>query len=263
MHISDNSKVWNLRSRLVKNPTLKSGASGSLLMHTMVWDSFIPAWCWIEPLTPHPMYSEGRITFPVWPTWRLDSSIPMSTAARVPPTTHEHRPLRPTRAPDLVRQIEDLLELLLPAHSSPSDDHARRGGQTGSADEGECKAPPDRLGPRFFHHLGVARVDRDLCWQPLHTATGRGRIDGGEHDWRAGLLWAEGRIVITCLSLPEENKPSEKWRAAQSPQHSQRTQTVGMCPCLGRLSRRSAWEDRSMQRNAPVTSKSKMTSSHR
>ena len=94
MHIPDNSIVWNLRSTLVKNLTLKSGASGSLLMHTMVWDSFIPAWCWMEPLTPQPMYREGRITFPVWPTWRLDSSIPMSTAARVPPTTHDPHLLR-------------------------------------------------------------------------------------------------------------------------------------------------------------------------
>lgn len=68
--------------------TLNKGASGSLLIHTIVCESFIPAWCWMDPLTPHPIYNEGAIVLPVCPTCKLASIISWSTTARVPPTIH-------------------------------------------------------------------------------------------------------------------------------------------------------------------------------
>ena len=45
------------------------GASGSVLIATMVLESFIPARCWMAPEMPMPMYSSGAITFPVCPTF--------------------------------------------------------------------------------------------------------------------------------------------------------------------------------------------------
>ena len=87
MQISHNSIICNLfLNSTFSFPTLNNGASGSLFTHTIVCDSFIPAWCWIDPLTPRPIYKDGVTTFPVCPTCRLDSIIPISTAARVPPT---------------------------------------------------------------------------------------------------------------------------------------------------------------------------------
>lgn len=59
----------------------KIGASGSLFNATIIFDSFIPARCWIAPEIPTAMYSSGattcsfstaymhRLTFPVCPTW--------------------------------------------------------------------------------------------------------------------------------------------------------------------------------------------------
>ena len=41
------------------------GASGSLLIATMVFELFIPAMCWIAPLIPAAMYSWGATTLPV------------------------------------------------------------------------------------------------------------------------------------------------------------------------------------------------------
>ena len=44
------------------------GASGSLLIATMVFESFMPARCWIAPEMPTAMYKSGATTLPVWPT---------------------------------------------------------------------------------------------------------------------------------------------------------------------------------------------------
>lgn len=43
--------------------TWKIGASGSLLMATIILDSFIPAKCWIAPEMPMATYSSGATTW--------------------------------------------------------------------------------------------------------------------------------------------------------------------------------------------------------
>mmetsp|Transcript_15411 Transcript_15411/g.53525 ORF Transcript_15411/g.53525 Transcript_15411/m.53525 type:complete len:205 (+) Transcript_15411:221-835(+) len=62
------------------------GASGSLLMHTIVLLSFMPARCWMAPLMPTAMYRSGATTLPVWPTCMSLGTNPASTAAREAPT---------------------------------------------------------------------------------------------------------------------------------------------------------------------------------
>mmetsp|Transcript_11714 Transcript_11714/g.43657 ORF Transcript_11714/g.43657 Transcript_11714/m.43657 type:complete len:205 (+) Transcript_11714:230-844(+) len=62
------------------------GASASLLIATMVLESFIPLRCWIAPLMPTAMYRSGATTLPVWPTCNSLGTKPASTAARDAPT---------------------------------------------------------------------------------------------------------------------------------------------------------------------------------
>mmetsp|Transcript_5274 Transcript_5274/g.15414 ORF Transcript_5274/g.15414 Transcript_5274/m.15414 type:complete len:249 (+) Transcript_5274:175-921(+) len=62
------------------------GASGSVLMATIVLESFIPDKCWIAPEMPHAMYRSGATTFPVCPTCQSFGQNPASTAARDAPT---------------------------------------------------------------------------------------------------------------------------------------------------------------------------------
>ena len=49
--------------------TWKIGASSSLLIAMMTFESFIPARCWIAPEMPTATYTTGATIFPVWPTW--------------------------------------------------------------------------------------------------------------------------------------------------------------------------------------------------
>lgn len=79
---SVNSGTFSNRSPT--NPTSatwKIGASPSLLMAAITLLSFIPAKCWIAPDIPAHRYNCGATFFPVWPTWRLLSANPLSTAA--------------------------------------------------------------------------------------------------------------------------------------------------------------------------------------
>ena len=48
--------------------TSKIGASGSLLIATMVRASLMPVRCWMAPEMPMAMYSSGAMILPVWPT---------------------------------------------------------------------------------------------------------------------------------------------------------------------------------------------------
>lgn len=54
MQVGDQSVVGDLLLNILSITTEKSGASGSLFTHTMVCASFMPAWCWMDPLTPRP-----------------------------------------------------------------------------------------------------------------------------------------------------------------------------------------------------------------
>src|SRR2546429_8305107 len=67
-------------------PTLKIGASLSLLIATMTFDVRMPARCWIAPEIPTATYSVGETVFPVWPTWSPCGRQPASTTARDAPT---------------------------------------------------------------------------------------------------------------------------------------------------------------------------------
>lgn len=65
--------------------TWKMGASGSLLIAAMTLLSFMPARCWMAPEIPAARYSCGATFLPVWPTCKLLSAKPLSTAARDAP----------------------------------------------------------------------------------------------------------------------------------------------------------------------------------
>ena len=54
VQVGDQSVVGDLLLNILSITTEKSGASGSLFTHTMVCASFMPAWCWMDPLTPRP-----------------------------------------------------------------------------------------------------------------------------------------------------------------------------------------------------------------
>src|SRR3954453_18433505 len=54
-----------------KSASSKIGASGSLLMATMVFEVCMPARCWIAPEMPTATYSCGETVLPVCPTWKL------------------------------------------------------------------------------------------------------------------------------------------------------------------------------------------------
>src|SRR5262249_16224224 len=69
-----------------KSASSKIGASGSLLMATMVLDVCMPARCWIAPEIPTAMYNCGDTVTPVWPTCILCGTPPASVAARDAPT---------------------------------------------------------------------------------------------------------------------------------------------------------------------------------
>src|SRR5215831_16966763 len=69
-----------------KSASSKIGASGSLLMATMVLDVCMPARCWIAPEIPTAMYNCGDTVTPVWPTCILCGTHPASVAARDAPT---------------------------------------------------------------------------------------------------------------------------------------------------------------------------------
>src|SRR4051812_45025365 len=69
-----------------KSTSSKIGASGSLLIATIVLDVCMPARCWIAPEIPLATYSCGDTCLPVWPTWLLCGYQPASTAAREAPT---------------------------------------------------------------------------------------------------------------------------------------------------------------------------------
>src|SRR5258707_11505322 len=45
-----------------------------------------PAMCWVAPLIPHAMYSEGEILVPVCPTWSVCGRHPALVTAREQPT---------------------------------------------------------------------------------------------------------------------------------------------------------------------------------
>uniref|UniRef100_A0A6B0UYC6 Putative secreted protein n=1 Tax=Ixodes ricinus TaxID=34613 RepID=A0A6B0UYC6_IXORI len=62
------------------------GASGSLLMATIVLESFMPARCWMAPEIPTATYSSGATILPVCPTCMSLGTKPASTAARDAPT---------------------------------------------------------------------------------------------------------------------------------------------------------------------------------
>lgn len=87
--------------------TWKMGASASLLMATIVFESFIPAKCWMAPEIPTATYSScneneihlsmpfnkiqtksltGATIFPVCPICKSLGTYPASTAARDAPT---------------------------------------------------------------------------------------------------------------------------------------------------------------------------------
>ena len=53
--------------------TWKMGASGSELIATIHFESFMPAKCWMAPEMPRAMYSSGATTLPVWPTCHVQN----------------------------------------------------------------------------------------------------------------------------------------------------------------------------------------------
>merc|ERR1719245_2823846 len=69
-----------------KSATWKMGASASLLMATISFESFMPAKCWIAPEIPTATYSSGATILPVCPTCMSLGTMPASTAARDAPT---------------------------------------------------------------------------------------------------------------------------------------------------------------------------------
>src|SRR3954454_13765617 len=69
-----------------KSASSKIGASGSLLMATMVFDVCMPARCWMAPEMPHATYNVGETVLPVWPTWYECGYQPASVAALDAPT---------------------------------------------------------------------------------------------------------------------------------------------------------------------------------
>ncbi len=60
--------AWNRSATRPMSATWKMGASGSLLIATIVLESFIPARCWMAPEMPTAMYNSGARIFPVCPT---------------------------------------------------------------------------------------------------------------------------------------------------------------------------------------------------
>src|SRR3954451_7567039 len=78
--------TWNRAPTTPKSASSKIGASGSLLIATIVLDVCMPARCWIAPEMPTAMYSCGDTVTPVWPTCMLCGTQPASTTAREAPT---------------------------------------------------------------------------------------------------------------------------------------------------------------------------------
>src|SRR3954452_12656351 len=78
--------TWNRSPTTPKSAISKIGASGSLLIATIVLDVCMPARCWIAPEMPTAMYSCGDTVTPVWPTCMLCGTQPASTTAREAPT---------------------------------------------------------------------------------------------------------------------------------------------------------------------------------
>ena len=62
------------------------GAFRSRLTATTTCEAFMPTVCWMHPLIPKAIYSLGRTTTPVCPTWCSYPIHPASTALREAPS---------------------------------------------------------------------------------------------------------------------------------------------------------------------------------
>lgn len=69
-HYSSQRDSVCVRGVIVCVRTHAACVTGSLLIATIVFESFMPARCWMAPEMPTAMYKSGATTFPVWPTCR-------------------------------------------------------------------------------------------------------------------------------------------------------------------------------------------------
>mmetsp|Transcript_67382 Transcript_67382/g.186485 ORF Transcript_67382/g.186485 Transcript_67382/m.186485 type:complete len:205 (-) Transcript_67382:353-967(-) len=129
------------------------GASGSLLMQTMVLLSFMPARCWMAPLMPTATYRLGATTLPVWPTCMSLGTKPASTAAREAPTAapslsaslysiSKFSPFFMPRPPAITTEAEDSSGRSLLVFSSRTNEDRPASGEAAAGASSTAALPP-------------------------------------------------------------------------------------------------------------------------
>ena len=129
----------------------------TLLMATIVFESFMPAKCWIAPEMPTAMYRFGAMTLPVWPTCSEFSAYPLSTAARLAPMAAPS-----ASASGMMVESNDSLDLTPrpPETTVGADDRSGRSDLTSSS-EIHCDCSAMRIEDRAPSGRALEERERD------------------------------------------------------------------------------------------------------